>query len=326
MPVLTLADKLTPIEVANRFNKKDQIIIIEALSITNEILLDAAIFEATDGTINKTTVRASQPTGQRRVYNQGIQASASRTEPIEDYICMLEDYSDVDKDMADHSPDKQSFLDGEDKAFIMGMGKTQAESIIYDNHAVDPRQINGFAMRYNSLADSDNVFSVGGAGSDLTSGWLVRWGKSTAHLFYPRGHDGIGIKREYRGAVDVVKELPDGHLGKMPAYSTFFSTHFGLSVRDRRAVKRLCNIPMTGKTGEDILNQLIAARNKTPPAEGNLVFYANSFVKTLLDQFAMAKSNACYYADDPWGRPVTMFQNIRIRQLESIVNTEEQVA
>lgn len=326
--ILSLADKLTPIEVANRFDKKDQVMVIEALSVTNEMLLDAAIFEASDGTINKTTQRTSMPTGTRRLYNEGIAGSASRTETLEDVICMLEDYSHVDRDLADHSPDKQAFIDSEDKAFLMGMGKTMAEALIYDNRAADLRQINGLAVRYNALADTMNVFNVGGSGTsdNLTSGWLVRWGKATCHLFYPRGHEGLGIKREFRGPLDVSKVDASHGVTLMPAYSTFFSVHFGLSVRDPRAVKRIANIPMTGKTGEDILGKLIAARNALPPGEGNTVFYCNSFVKTLLDVYAMTKANACYTKDDPWGRPVTMFQDIRIRQVDSIVNTEDAVA
>jgi hypothetical protein len=323
---LSSADKLTAIELAKRFGKNDQILIIEGLSVQNEMLLDAPVFEATDGTINKTTVRQTMPSGKRRIYNEGIMPSASQTGQIEDRICMLEDYSDVDKDLADHSPDKNAFLDSEDKAFLMGMGKTQADALIYDSHFVDSRQIDGLAMRYPALADTYNVYGLSGTGNALTSGYLIRWGRATAHLFYPRGHESIGVKREFRGVTDIIKTNSEGKLVKMPGYSTFFSAHFGMSVRDKRAVKRLCNIPQTGVAGDAILTALIKARNTLPAGDGNTVFYCNSFVKSLLDIYAMTKSNGCYTADDPWGRPCTIFQGIRIRQMDSILNTESAVA
>src|SRR5574343_582219 len=100
MGTLSLADQITPLEVAKRFGLKDQVNIIEALSMTDTFLLDAAIFEASDGTINKTTLRDSLPAGHLRVYGEGIMTEASRTRNIEDNICMLEDYSEVDADMA----------------------------------------------------------------------------------------------------------------------------------------------------------------------------------------------------------------------------------
>lgn len=318
MATLAAGDQITPIEVAKRFGGSDQVTIIEALSETNELLLDAAMFEATDGTINKTTQRTSQPAGQRRLYNEGIIASASKTKQIEDGIVMLEDYSDVDADLADHSPNKKQLLESEDRAFLNGMGITMAEAIVYDNEALDANQINGIIPRLHTI-DTINVFNASGA-ANFCSCLVVAWGKTLAHLFYPRGHTGLGIKREFQGKVHVLKGGTTTAPKKMPAYETFFSVHFGFALRNPKAVKRVCNINPAATTGETVLTNIIKARNKLPPEAGaaNVVIYANSDVKSLLDIYAMTKSNACYYADDPWGRKVTMFQNMRVRQLDAL--------
>jgi hypothetical protein len=322
MATLTAADQLTPLEVAKRFGNKDSILVIENLAKVNEMLLDASVFEASDGTINRTTQRTAQPTGTRRMYNEGITPHASQTKQIEDMISMLEDYSDVDADLADHSPNKAAFLQSEDEAFLQGMALTQQEDLIYGNHTSDLAQINGLAVRMPSLA-AGSVFDMtspdkAGAGAG-TSVFMVKWGKTFTHLFYPRGHEGVGIKREFRGKVDAVKVA--GAI--LPCYRTFFSAQFGLSVRHPDSIKRVANIlNATMPSGLAILTNIIAARNKMPPGEGNIVIYCNSAVKTALDVYAMTKSNMCYYADDPWGKKVTMFQDMRIRQVESIVNTE----
>ena len=77
MATLSLNDQLTPIELAKRFGDKSTIFIIEALSETNEMLLDAVIGEASDGTVNRTVQRATKPTGTRRIYGQPARQSAN---------------------------------------------------------------------------------------------------------------------------------------------------------------------------------------------------------------------------------------------------------
>jgi len=320
MATLSAADQLTPIEVAKRFGMKDQVNIIEALAVTDQFLVDAAIFEASDGTLNKTTSRVAQPAGTLRVYGQGISAHASQTRQIEDIICMLEDYSDVDAAMADHSPNKAALLDSEDKSFLMGMGQTMTTNIVYGNHSTDPANINGLAVRYPSLVAGSVI--TGGGSSGCTSGWLIRWGKNTAHLFYPRGHESMGIKRTFRGLVDAVVVDSSTHaVTKYPAYSTHFAVHFGLAVRDARCVKRVANIT-SATTGDTLLAALVTLKNKMPPGEGNLVFYCNATTKTIFDIYAVKGAYQCHYGEGPFGEPVTMFQNIRIRQVEEILDTE----
>ena len=319
MATLSLADTLTPIEVAKRFGMKDQVNIIEALSVTDTMLLDAAIFEASDGTINKTTLRDSLPAGQLRTYGEGIKSEASRTRTIEDTICMLEDYSLVDADMANHSPDRNALLDSEDKAFLMGMGQTMTTQLIYGNRATQPKGINGLAVRYNSLA-AGSVVSLAGA-SACTSAYLVRWGKQSVHLFYPKGHSSLGIERKFLGEQTVTKS--DGTMYQ--AYNTFFGVHFGLAVRDTRCVKRLANI--TASTDAlALMKQIVLLRNRMPPGDGNLVLYCNATVKTVFDQFAINGTYGCTTWEDPFGRPVTTFQGIRIRQVDELLDTESAVS
>ena len=320
MATLSSIDLLSPLEVAKRQGSKEIQKIVEALAVTNELLLDAPILEASDGVVQNTVVRSTQPSGTRRMYNEGITPHTSQTKMVQDYIEMLEDYSDVDKNVADHAPDKKALLESEDTAFLNGLGLSQADDILYGNRSADPAVINGLHIRYSNLAAGQVIAPVApGTNGNSTSIWMVKWAPDKAHLFYPRGRSAdLGIKREFRGLVDAVKGS-----GILPSYRTFFSSHFGLAIKDPRAVKRISNIKVDGSAdGADLAAKLIWLRAFLPPGPGTVVIYASPVIKAALDVYAMQKTNMAYTKEDPWGRDITDFQGMRIRQVDRILSTE----
>lgn len=321
MATFSLSDTLTPAEVAKRQNLKEQGLIIEVMKETNEMLMDAVMVEASDGTVNRTTQRTSMPTGTRRTYGQGVLGHASTTRQIEDVIEQLADFSDVDAQMADHSPNKNELLRSEDIAFLEGLGQTQADDLLYAKRADGPEYLDGLMVRLAAL-DNQNVFRMETSGSDFCSLLIVKWASDKAQLFYPRGGAGLGIKREYRGKVDATTEIVSGRPRILPVYRTWFQTDFGLSVRHPKAVKRIANIKPGTTTGENLMLKMIEAMNKLPSGGGNVVIYANADVKTIFDQYAFTKANSFYMKDDPWGRPVAMFKDARIRQMDALMTTE----
>jgi hypothetical protein len=327
MAALSLLDSMTPVEVARRFSNNESVKIIEALSETDELLLDAYFKQASDGTINKTTQRATQPAGTRRIYGQGVPSQTSQTKQLEDFIEMIEAYSDVDADEADHAPSTSALLETEDTAFLNGMGLTQLGDLLYAKRSDGNEYLNGLMIRFGATAAADpkNVFKVESSGSNCASILVLKWGPGMCELFYPRGEEGVGVKREFRGKQDIMVSAGPPPL-YMPVYRTFFKTHFGISIRHPLAAKRVCNIVPGTSTGDNICKQLIAAIRKLPPGDGTVVIYANSDVLTLFDQYALTKTNQFYTADDPWGRKITMFGQSRIRQLEQLLSTEALVS
>lgn len=327
MATLSLTDQLTPVEVAKRFGDKNTIMIIETLAQVNELLLDAPTFEASDGTINRTTRRATLPTPTRRIYGQGIDTVASLTRQVEDRIEMIEAYSDIDADMADHSPNKAALMTSEDMAVIEGMGQTQIDDLLYAKASDGPEYLDGIFTQLDGSAAGKQTLVVETSGSNCASILLFKWGRNKAHLFYPRGIPNVGITREFRGKVDTMVKDSSGVYRKMPAYSTFFKSHFGWSMRDVKAVKRIANIVPGTSTAENIMKKLIEARNLLAPGEGTIVAYMNADVKTILDQYMqVTRSNYMFTRDDPWGRPVTQFGEIRIRQVDKLLSTESLVS
>jgi hypothetical protein len=326
MAELSLNDQLTPLEIAKRFGDKQTIFIYEALSQTNELLLDAVIGEASDGTVNRTTQRVTLPHGTRRIYGQPIASEASQTRQIEDGIEMIEAYSDIEADMADHSPNKKALIDSEDRAFLEGIGETQIEDLLYAKREDGLEFIDGLYVRLPEKIDNQNVFGVETSGSNFASILLVKWSEDKAKLIYPRGISGLGVSAEWRGKQDVAVMKKDGTLGTLPMYRTFYKTHFGVTVRHGQAVKRIANInPLTSDPAK-IMVKLIAARNKLARGGGTVVAYMNADVKTLLDTYTqVTNQRQLVTKDDPWGRQMTSFGEIRFRQIDKMLSTESLV-
>ncbi len=319
MPTLNMVDTMTALEVIKRANAPDPFRIIECLTQTNELLFDMPIMEANDGAVNTTLRRKSQPGGKHRLYNQGVSVKASQTDTVQDRIAMLEAYSVVDKALAGHSGNKAALRNSEAIAFINGMGVDQARDIIYGDNSVDKAEIDGFATRLNKLGK--NCISMGGTGNNLTSIYLVAAGPQFAHLIYPKGSTSVGVIRNDLGE----QTWEDGAKGKYQAYVEHFTAQYGITVRHPDAIKRLCNVPQS-ISGADLIDKILELRRIMPKGAANYVVYAGASVLTKIDKEARDKVNVAHTAEDPWGREITKIRDIRCRQVDVILDTEEAVA
>ncbi len=317
MPTLNMTDNLTALEVLRRSGNQDAFHIIEAMSQTNEILKDMPVLEANDGTIHNTIVRTSTRSGTHRKYNQGIKPGATTTDTMRDRITILEDYSIVDKDLADHSGNVKALRESEAVAFLTGMGQTQAEELIYGNNSQDESEINGLATRLSSLTN-ENVFNAGGSGNGCSSIYVCAVGKGFTHLIYPKGRSDCGIKTEDLGFQNW--NVGDGKV--MPAYVQFFSSHYGLSVANPKSVKRICNIDNT-VPGDKIIELILEAMIRLPQGAQNVSIYCNQDMLVKIDKAAWSKANAVYTAQDPWGELITHIRKGRCRRVDAILSTEE---
>ena len=90
MAILTLSDQLTAVELIKRGGfTEDQRTIIEVMSTVNEMLYDAPVEQANDGTKHTGVIRTALPHGQHRTYNEGIKTGASQTKTFVDFTCHL---------------------------------------------------------------------------------------------------------------------------------------------------------------------------------------------------------------------------------------------
>lgn len=317
MPTLSMTDQLTALEVMRRSGNQDGFHIVELLSQTNEILKDMPVLEANDGTVHNTIVRTSLRGGTHRKYNEGIKPGATTTDTKQDRITMLEDYSVVDKDLAEHSGNVKALRESEAQAFLAGMGQTQAEELIYGNNARNEAEINGFAVRLSDLANK-NVINAGGTGNRCTSIYVCAVGRGFAHLIYPKGRSDCGIKTEDMG----VQNWTMGEGRVMPAYVQFFSTHYGLSVAHPDAVKRICNIDQA-TSGDKIVDLILEAMIRLPAGAQSIAIYSNQDALVKIDKAAWSKGNAVFTSADPWGELITHIRKGRCRRVDAILSTEQ---
>lgn len=321
--VLSSTDRLTAAELVKRDGvSDDQRRIIEMLATTNEMLLDAPIVEANDRTVNTQVVRTALPSGTHRVYNQGVGTGASQTDTIHDVVAQLAIYSKVDKSLVKNASHPEEFLMGEQAAFIAGLANDQAFDIFYGNHGTNPAEINGFATRRAKLEDKKCISMGGTTAKKQTSIYLVKWGPQFVKYIYPREASGLGVVREDKGVQTI--SAPNG--GEYEAYVNYYQADYGIAVGDPRALIRICNIDMnadmTDEAAQALIKKILKAKAYLPQGEGTVSILCNADVMSIFDQATLSKSNVVYTAEDPWGRPVNMLRDMRIRRCDAIRNDE----
>lgn len=326
---LSSSDRLTAAEVIKRAANNisaDQRRILELMSVTNEMLLDAPMDQANDGTQNTSVVRTALPSATKRVYNQGVGTAASQTDTIHDITTTVAIYSEADKDLVDDSPDPEQTLMSEQVAFIEGLAQDMAFDIFYGNHSTDEASIDGFATRRNKLAAKQCISFGGETANKQTSIYLVKWGRDTVKMIYPRGATGCGVNVKNKGVQSV--DAPNG--GKMEAYQSYYTARYGIAVKDQRALIRICNIDMNSEMSADnkakLVREIIKAKAYLPAGDGTVSILANQDIISILDEATLDKANVVYTTTDPWGKEIDEIRKMRIRRCDAILNTESVVS
>jgi len=323
---------VTYLDFANTLDPKDKVAaIIELLNETNEIVDDMAVMEGNLLTGHKTTVRTGLPSATWRLLNYGVQPSKSQSKPVTDTTGMLEAYAEVDKDLADLNGNTAAFRLSEDRAFLEAMNQEMAETLFYGNVAVDPEKFTGLAARYSTISTDPtnigyNIIDAGGSGSDNTSIWLVVWGESTIHGIYPKGSVG-GFQHQDLGE----ETLTDAAGGRYQGYRTHYQWKIGLTVRDWRYAVRIANIDwsatITDTSAPDLVKLMIEAIEMIPNLNmGTPVFYMRREIRTALRNQIRTDSNVQLTVDTVAGKRVVSFDEIPVKRVDQLLNTETQVA
>lgn len=335
---MTGADYPNLVNVAKSYDPDGSIAdVAELLSQSNPIIQDIPVVEGNLPTGHRSTIRADLPTPTWRKLYQGVKPTKSKKIQVEDTIGMLEDYSGVDKDLADLNGNTAEFRLSEDMAHIEGISQNMASTLFYGDTSLNPERFLGLAPRYDVLAidatkptaqsrssQLKNVISLAGT-TNLTSIWLVVWGKSTVFGIYPKGSK-AGLKHEDQGE----SRLQDNDGGWFQGYVSHYQWKMGMVVKDWRCVVRICNIDVSkiedSTTQIALYTALVRAMHTLPQGVvGNKVFYAGAAVSTMLDLAAINKANAALGSKEVFGQELTTFRGIPIRQCDAILETEAQI-
>ena len=338
------------VDLSNRMDREGKIpIIAEMLSQCNDFYDDLPMVEANENTGHEFVFRTSIPAGAWRQYNMGVPYSKSTTAKARVGLGMLEDYSQVDRALAEHSGDKEKFRESEDVAFLEGMSQTIVQTFFYGNTVVTPAEFMGLSPFYNTLntataLNATNVLSGGGSGSSNTSMWLLGLGPETIFGLYPRGSK-AGLDMEDKG--DVTPGF-DALGNRFEAYTSWFRQQTGLCPKDWRYGVRLANLDTTsaglgGPNAYDLFagmaDMLLLFPKLTKATSGIVktdakmddtgvrpIFYVNRTTRHWMDVQAMRDRNVLLRIEDYAGMPIDGFRGIPVKVVDQLVNTESAVS
>lgn len=307
--------------------------IAEILHERNEVIEDAVWREGNLTTGNKTTSRTSLPTPTWRKINQGVVPSKTTTDQQIDTCGVMEQFAEVDAELARLSGNVDAFLESENAGFIEAMGQEFADTLFYGIEASEPEAFSGFSVRYDdSTATGDtarNIIKL--TGTPDTSIWLVGWGEDTIHCIYPK-NTMAGLEVERFGKT-VLEDASNGsNSGRMVAFRTHYIWRCGLTVRDwRYAVRIQFDESIAVKdaaTGPDLIEAMSEAMSLVPNLRGaNFRWYMNrSGFFWVQRQATNAVSNSTLTQQMLDGRLVTSFGGIPMRVCDSLRNDEDTTA
>ena len=315
---LNAYQQLTLVEVAKRKDPDGNIATIaEVLDETNEIVQDAVWREANDTFSNRTTRRASLPSGSFRKLNYGTAKESSKTVNLVDTVAILEAWSKNDTEVIDAFPNPQEARMQEARAFIEGMGQNMAGKMFYGNSGTVPEEFTGIAPRLDSLATSANVLNAGGSGGDTTSVYVIDWGPNSCYMTYPKGST-AGLMHKDKG----IETVQDDNGNDFEAYVDKFVWKAGLVVKNNKSIGRIANMEYTGASNIFNEDDLITLMNRMTKGPGRRI-YVNEDIMTQMEIRMKDKANMYFTkADGIAPGPVMMFKNVPIRLCDQILNTE----
>jgi hypothetical protein len=184
--VATLMDVLSELDPGGR-----QLDIAEVLTQQNEVLADMHWEEGNKVTGHVGAARTVLPTPSFRALNAGVPVTKSGSTTIEETTALLEDFSQVDRELAAMSGNVDQYRLKQARPHVQGMSNKMATELFYGNAGTNPLGFTGFAARYNTLSTTTNkaaanVINAGGTGSALRSIYLVGWGSTTRTRPTPR--------------------------------------------------------------------------------------------------------------------------------------------
>lgn len=307
--------------------------IVELLNQTNRVLEDMHWQEGNLPTGHQTTVRTGLPASFWRLANQGLPPSKSTEAQFTEQCGMLEQWNEVDKDIAELNGNTAAYRLSRGRAAIESMNQEKVQTLFYGNTGTAPEEFLGLSVRYNSTLaqNGQNILLGGGVGVDNSSVWLIGWGPEAVFGIYPKGSM-AGLTHEDLGLVTV--ETSAGIAGnRMRAYQDHWQWKCGLAVADWRFAVRIANIDISALVAKiaaaDLEELMIRAYHRIIfPEMARLVFYMNRSTFQMLDiqRRDDVQTGGGLTYENVSGRRIPMFRDIPIRIVDQLVENEALVA
>ncbi len=244
--------------------------------------------------------------GVRRL-NQGVPVSkGSKTQRVET-LYRYEGWSEHDVIEIDMAPNPKQYRYDMDIAYFSALAMQANKDLYYANPSLkaDIGKSKGLATRLSKI-NGENVFSVGGTGSNLSSIYIVKQHVTGCTLAYPKGLKNVGIYKDDKGVQTKQYTDDDGVERALDVYRTKIGLALGLVVQKENYIARVGNISTdTGSTatkGKDIIDAVNKAMNRIGDGPGDVRIYCSTGVKDILDQYISEKQIITNNTADPFGR------------------------
>ena len=331
MPIRNMNDALTLMHLTKPF--KDASLIIDAASTENEMLLDMPSIACNRGQVHGYAWYDDVPKGDYGMYNTGIKPNNTQVQHKQEGITLIRSAIEIDKQMVDDSGDKAAMLNFESRAHIEGMGRQQAYISMYGNRSKDPRGIDGFATRVRTSKcktfENFNVDPVP-ANTAVTSIYIAALGPKFTHFLYSPTFGNMGVKKEDMG---VQKRIYSDTSFDF-VYNVLFAMEWGIAIEHPDALRCIGNIDVekvkartdAGKSErERLIDAILHAQHLLPKGAGTYAIYGNLDAVELIEKCAREKEVVVHPETDPWGKPVTMINGMRVRRMDVIPTDKSEI-
>lgn len=211
----------------------------EVMTEKLDILDDIPWKEGNLPTGEQITAELALPTPTWRMYNQGIKPTKGETEQYVETCGMLEDYSDVDRDVANFNGNAVAYRARQNRIKIRSFSKELARALFYESAATNPERVHGLATRYGGVTGyraGAYVLPKGTlSGVNCRSVWLINWDFDTVYGIYPKGHQGAGLSNRDLGERTLTKA--DGT--QLQVLTSHLQQKCGFAVADYRRIVRM---------------------------------------------------------------------------------------
>jgi hypothetical protein len=321
--------------------------IVEILAQLTPLIQDAVTIEANNGTSHIHTVRDTLPSVTWGRLYQGVAPSKSGRSQVTDTTGFVEGLSSIDQRLLELAGSKAEALRlSEARGFLEAMALEAEQTVFYGDTITTPEEFKGLSARANAIGSGtygNQIIDGGGVGSDNTSIWFVTWAEDYTALIHPQNTP-AGLVRQDKGDQRVLDANGRAYYVK----EELFRWHLGLSVKDPRGNVRIANIDVSNALAGSVdLNALMRAAYyrlntrragkykdatgaaiKGAASTGRTVIYMNRDMLSVLDALGTASGNAALQLRpmELEGKEVMSWRGLPIRETDSILNTETNVA
>lgn len=334
--LLTLAD-------SKAFLKVEIADVAEVMRKAVPIIDDIPYKEMNKGVKHIVHLRSDLPEVYYRKANQAIPASKTTTEEREFIAAHFESKCQMDEKVASYGGEDRIKANRWNQAegHIQANAHELADLIIYGSDESASHKCPGIMDILSTLDPAEpvshQIVDAGGTGTDNASILFISWGDKKVYGIFEKGTQ-AGLQRIDRTPgstrVQITGPLADnpGQTGQYWGFEENFMVDHGLCVEDYRALSRVANIDVSDLDtldAADLLKLMTRALYRIPPMyrQQKGKCYMNSTLLAFLDEQALAKVGAgggLTYANYQ-GEQVLSFRGWIIREMENMLNTEEQV-